>query len=295
MGCPASIVPTELPLIPSGIAKNGSMVAYFKAGSIDLKFLDCLTDLDNFISFIWNTFTHRFREMAVQAQKEFPNTTILGEVTIVIDLKGISRSLFTEKVMEVLKKAIKVLNCFPEALSKLIIFNAPFFFSAIWLVLKVFLDPRTIQKVDIFAYESSGMKCIAEHIDSTQLIADYGGKGPSCQDILHQLREKGTLREVVERFMINSRGNKSWDVELAANEKATVSVLTRSSGGVQFTIEKSGEKVGDVVVEPDGGGSGAYTKTIVSGVAGPGKLTVAANSSSSHTEYFLVVVRVYPA
>lgn len=136
MGCPLEVLHTQLPILQSGIAKNGSIVAYFEVGGVSLESLDCLTDLENFKAYVFNVFTHSFRRMASKEQAKFPKETILSEITFVVDLKGIQRSLFTERVMKVLKSVVGVLNCFPEILSKLVITNAPFFFSAIWLILK---------------------------------------------------------------------------------------------------------------------------------------------------------------
>jgi CRAL/TRIO domain len=236
MGCPLSILRTQLPLLLYGIAKNGSLVAYFQVERVSLEALDCMTDLENFVKYIWNTFGLVFINNATIAQKKFPDTTILGELTIVIDLKGISRSLFTDRVMTVLKNVIKVLNCFPEALNKLIIVNAPFFFSAIWLVFKQLLDARTAQKVDIYANAANGLACIQQHIRSTELCSDYGGNGPSMAEILNEMREPGTTRQIVERIFLNPRGESGFAFRLDKNEKATVIVSTRSAKGAQFMV-----------------------------------------------------------
>jgi len=228
------------PLIQSGIAKNGSLVFYLLVDKVSLEALDCLTDLENLESFMWNLFTHSFREYVKRAQKQHPDKSILCEVTLVVDLKGIPRSLFTERVMLLLKKVVAILNCFPEILSKAIVTNAPFFFSAIWLILKSVLDARTSAKIDIYSNEKKGLALVQKYIDENELIADKGGRGPSYQELLHQFKPKGSIRQLVERVCLNANGSSNFDFDLSIDEKAlSMTVFTRSTTGTLLRCLKS--------------------------------------------------------
>jgi len=135
-GCPLFVLKTQVPILAHSIANNGSMVIYFQVGNVSLQAIDCLTNMENFKAYMWNLLTHSFRATVEKAQQKFPDTTMLGEVTFVVDLKGVNRSLFTARVMKLLEDVFGILNCFPEALSKLMIVNAPFFFSVMWMALK---------------------------------------------------------------------------------------------------------------------------------------------------------------
>ena len=218
LGCPLPMVHNQNSIFQSGIAKNGSLVFYFQGNRVSLEALDCLTDLENFEQYMWNLFVHSIREHADRAQKQNPHITILYEVTLVADLKDIPRSLFTERVMLLLKNVIAILNCFPEILSKAIVTNAPFFFSAIWLILKSFLDERTSAKIEIYSKERTGLACIQKHVDDEELISDKGGSGPSYQELLHQLRPQGSSRQIVERVFPKPNGTSDFEFSLSMDE-----------------------------------------------------------------------------
>ena len=42
---------------------------------------------------------------------------------------------------------LQVMECYPELFSKVLVLNAPSFFSAIWRLIKPFIPPRTAEKV----------------------------------------------------------------------------------------------------------------------------------------------------
>jgi hypothetical protein len=298
MRCPISVLKTQLPILQHGIAKNGSMVIYFQVGGVSLEALDCLSDLENLVPYFWNLFTHGFMESASKAQTENPDLTILFEVTMIIDLKGINRSLFSAKVVEVLQDVIKVFNCFPEVLSKLIFTNAPYFFSAIWMIFKTFLDARTVQKVSIFASPGKGKACMAEHVDQSVLISDYGGKGPSYAKVLHDRsieKDKDIQRQIVERFFLDPNGKQTYSFDMTPNETATIVVLTRSTSGAECTAITSKGGIAEVDITPDDEGSSGqpYAKEIASELNGPGRFAVTVKSNIAKKEYFVVVVKVY--
>lgn len=301
LGCPPSVLLTQLPLLQWGTAENGSVVYYFQAGSVSLEALDCLTDLENFVAFIWHQFMHAFKDNVAKSQRKHPNTAIRSEMTVIIDLRGITRSLFTKQVMEVLKGCIQAFNCFPEILNKLVITNAPFFFSAIWLVFKSFLDARTVSKIDIYSTERKGLQCISEYIAKEELLSDYGGSGPPCREVLQGLPSgKGALRHIVQRFFMDPRGKAQCDFDLTSSEKATVIVYTRSVKGAQFALSKSQETVQEKDVKQDNDKERAETETyqpystvVASEVTGPGHVVISAVSkNSSEKEFFLVQVRI---
>lgn len=295
--CPLSLVHSQFPLLQYGIAQNGSLVFYVQVSKISLEAIECFTDVENLVPYIWNLLTHAFKKYAAQLQEKHPNTTILAELTVIIDLKGIQRSLFTDKVMQVLKKTVGVLNCFPEFLSKAMIINAPYFFSVIWMVFRQLMDARTTAKVDIYSGEKAGIACMKRYIDDKELLSNYGGKGASSEDVLHQLRREGRTRQMVERLFLDSKKEASCEFDLASNEKATVLIFTRSTAGVSFALSKDGDTtINKMEVKPtDGDKAHPYTRELASNIVGPGHFKVSANSNSNTKDHFLVQVCVYAA
>ncbi len=297
MKCPLDILWTQFPIVNHGIATNGSLVAYFQAGGIQLEALDCLTRLENFVGFIWHEFMYGFKDNMLAARENHPNTPLRFEVTMVIDLRNISRSLFTEKVMAVLKDCCHAFNCFPEVLNKMIIVNAPYFFSALWLVIKQFLDARTVAKIELYSNESKGLECISRYIHKQELLSDYGGKGPSFEQALKRQMDNGACRQMVERFfLVGNHGSYAYDFDLGGGEKATIVVYTKSVSGATFTVSKGNDTVAEVDVQPtvEGNDVEPYSVDIASQVLGPGTFSVAAKSNSATKEYFLVAILMYP-
>jgi len=70
-----------------------------------------------------------------------------------------------------------VQNHYPERLSVAFLLNAPKVFEATFKVAKVFLDQKTIQKLN-FVYKDNeeSMKTLYKHIDPEVLPVDFGGK-----------------------------------------------------------------------------------------------------------------------
>uniref|UniRef100_A0ACD5X6X3 Uncharacterized protein n=4 Tax=Avena sativa TaxID=4498 RepID=A0ACD5X6X3_AVESA len=68
-------------------------------------------------------------------------------------------------------------NHYPERLSVAFLFNPPKVFEAFFKVIKVFLDPKSIQKIN-FVYKDNeeSMKTLYKHIDPEVLPVDFGGK-----------------------------------------------------------------------------------------------------------------------
>ena len=82
--------------------------------------------------------------------------------------------------MEIIKNQANIDSlCFPETMNKMIILNAPRFFSATWTIIKGFIDARTAAKIELFSSTSAAEKCLKELIDVDQIPKDYGGTAES--------------------------------------------------------------------------------------------------------------------
>jgi hypothetical protein len=156
------------------------------------------------------------------------------------------------------------------------------------LIFKQLLDARTAQKVDIYANAANGLACIQQHIGSSELCSDYGGNGPSMAEVLNEMRETGTTRQIVERVFLLPRGEGGFEFDLDKSEKATVIVSTRSAKGAHFMVADK-----TVRVKPSSSTKQPYLQEIASELEGPGHFKVRAKSDSSEKEFFLLDVRVY--
>jgi hypothetical protein len=97
------------------------------------------------------------------------------QMTLIMDLKGISLGVVSNsKVRSYISKATEIGNIYyPEALAKTFIINSPWYFSAMWAIIKLWLDKSTKKKFSI--YGSSYKKQLLEFIDEDQLPVFMGG------------------------------------------------------------------------------------------------------------------------
>ena len=68
-------------------------------------------------------------------------------------------------------------NYYPEMLGKMYIINAPMLFTAVWTVIKGWLDENTVKKISILG--SSYKKQILEYVDAEN-IPDFLGGDCKC-------------------------------------------------------------------------------------------------------------------
>ena len=74
--------------------------------------------------------------------------------------------------------------CFPETMNKMLIVNAPTFFSATWSLIKGWLDARTAAKIEVISNRAKMQKRLLELVDPDQLPSDYGGVGEDTNQTL---------------------------------------------------------------------------------------------------------------
>ena len=99
--------------------------------------------------------------------------TKLHRGTIIMDIKGAPLTQF-QKIRSVIENVSKISsNYYPETLSKMFIINAPALFTAVWKIIKAFLDERTSSKIEILG--SNYEKHLLEAIDAENLPSSLGG------------------------------------------------------------------------------------------------------------------------
>ena len=101
------------------------------------------------------------------------------ECFCVLDLDHLTTSQLSRRALTIVKEQAAIDSlCFPETMSKMLIVNAPTFFSATWRLIKGWLDARTAAKVEVISNRAKMEQRLLEFIDPDQLPTDYGGKGP---------------------------------------------------------------------------------------------------------------------
>ncbi|KAF8583349.1 CRAL/TRIO domain-containing protein [Ramaria rubella] len=91
----------------------------------------------------------------------------------VVDLKGFGVGQFWQAKHLVKDSFYLSQNYYPETMGRLMVVNAPASFTIIWGVVKRWLAPETIAKVDILGTDY--VDRLLEHIDAENLPANLGG------------------------------------------------------------------------------------------------------------------------
>ena len=248
VGNPISVLRTQYPVVYSGIAKNGCAVSYFKAGQISVEGVECVTTLEKLTNLGWHQMIYTFPKQIAKAQKIDPDI-VRCESVAVVDLKGLRAASLNARTLEVMKSMAKINQCFPEVLNCMIVLNAPGFFSFSWTVIRKFLDPRTAAKIKIFSDEKKGKAYLFERVEKDQILSDFGGIGPSFDEILQEEQGLSMKRRMVELMSVAPKGKKKFEFELSDGETARFEAYTRSISGGNITIYKFDEVVEEMEVK----------------------------------------------
>lgn len=178
---------------------------------------------------------------------------------------------------------------------RLIIINAPRFFTFFWNSFKVLLDPNTTKRIELYSSPEKGLERLKELIDESELPSDYGGRGMSTSEAI--LREGRTgpvpLRQIVQLLKIRRENKFVFRVE--ADEEVSLEIYTRSKSRTEFLlVDEKEQVVKQITVEQVG--EGPYCTKFADSVRGPGEFTVVGRHAEgfTSTEYFLIVGEVFP-
>lgn len=180
---------------------------------------------------------------------------------------------------------------------RLIIINAPRFFTYVWNSFKVLLDPNTTKRIELYSSPEKGLERLRELIDDSQLPCDYGGQAMSTSEAI--LREGRTgpvpLKQIVELLKIARRQGK-FEFVLQHDEEISFAIYTRSKSCTDFCLlNERDEVVEQITIEP--ADDVPYCVQFVESMHGPGQFTVVGRHAEgfTSTEYFLVVGEVFRA
>lgn len=273
LGVEKSIYYALYPELFAGYTKHGYPFYITKAGKAELKAIMCITSMKNLIEFHWHCMAHslggqmRRRAMKDKSFKRF-------EACSIVDLEGLS-IMNAMEALNVLKEftAIDQL-CYPEVksttccacyfiasfensflqsllllsplletslqtLHRFIFINSPPAFSAVWRIIRSFIDPRTANKVEILAKKPIWQSRLLDLVGSESLPSDYGGTAAPLNDILEkQTKDSDVLRQVTRPVALHSASSVViLDLVLDHEfEVMELSALTRSLKAGTFTV-----------------------------------------------------------
>jgi hypothetical protein len=118
----------------------------------------------------------RSMEYAVQ-RCEFSsarNGRNIEQFIVIQDLDGLSMKV-EAPALRVFKRCAQIdRDYYPERLHRLVMLNAPIYFRTIWALIKMFVDPKTAQKISILSAANSQAQLQA-WMDMNELPFEYGG------------------------------------------------------------------------------------------------------------------------
>lgn len=92
----------------------------------------------------------------------------------ILDLNGVSISNFYRVKDYVMQMSAIGQDRYPETMGKFYIINAPWAFSAVWSIIKPWLDEVTVSKIDILGRDYKGK--LLTQIPAENLPKEFGGK-----------------------------------------------------------------------------------------------------------------------
>lgn len=304
LGVEPYIYISQYPQLYTGYDKNNIPIFIQKVGRLNVDGLTCLTTIDGILKFHWNAQCHDFAKRLRERKKEDPKNFTRFECCAIMDLEGLSTSQITSTCLNIVQEQTRIDSlCFPETMNRMVIVNAPRFFTVTWKLVKGWIDPRTAAKVELISSRSTWEKRLKEIIDENQLPSDYGGKAEDTKVTLMNDSPPGMKRifTKLETF----RGNSSINIPLNNEESMEIIIFTRSPTGGTFSVVNA-DKDDSSILAPSKevkhtGGSDYKTDqptrgTIAELLQGPGTFKVKVNSAAgrfSSGGRFLIVGKIF--
>lgn len=304
LGCDASVYFDQYPQLYTGFAKNGAPVFISKPGVLNTSAIECLTTLEGIVNFHWYIMMRDFGDLLRKNKEKNPNFKRF-ECFCILDLDHLSPSQLTNSSLAIIKQQSFIDSlCFPETMAKMVIVNAPRFFSATWTIIKGWLDARTSGKIDVLSNREKGHQKLLELIDADQLPSDYGGTSTDTKEILRQNIVGGEKRIETEMMYLRTTGSHTFEIH--EGEYLDIHIHTRSIVGATFVLvdgaeKKDGETLIDTTEIKHTGGDEKELPTEVKftkeRIAGPYKAKIRGTSLGSRifSQSFLIVGRVFPS
>ncbi|GMH68792.1 hypothetical protein TL16_g05007 [Triparma laevis f. inornata] len=172
------LVKVHYPHFIHGCSRDGYPVVYEQPGKMDLKglFDKGLTIDDMIHHFIYHMefLTQVTRQRIRRETKMPPPSEAISGLVVVMDVKGLSLSKLNGPVLKYLKAAGDMTNNhYPGSQHRVLIVNAPFWFSGAWGGIKNVLPRETAEAANVAS--TNFLSSLTAHIDPGQIPREYGG------------------------------------------------------------------------------------------------------------------------
>ena len=156
--------------------QEGRPVYIERLGLLDVKALYKITDPERQLKRLVYEY-EKFLHERLPACSKMVGHPVETSCTI-LDLYNVSLMAFF-KVKDYVLQASRIgQDRYPETMGKFYIINAPWAFSGTWNIIKPWLDPATVAKIEILGGEKDYLPKLLEQIPAENLPKEFGGK---CQ------------------------------------------------------------------------------------------------------------------
>ncbi|KAI0706896.1 CRAL-TRIO domain-containing protein [Cerioporus squamosus] len=162
--------------LPRTRSQEGRPVYIERLGLLDVKALYKITDPDRQLKRLVYEY-EKFLNERLPACSKLVGHPVETSCTI-LDLYNVSLMAFF-KVKDYVLAASRIgQDRYPETMGKFYIINAPWAFSGTWNIIKPWLDPATVAKIEILGGEKDYLPKLLDQIPAENLPKEFGGK---CQ------------------------------------------------------------------------------------------------------------------
>lgn len=247
----------QYPQLYYGHARNGCPVFISQPGLLNIDAVGSLTSVPSIINYHWNAQMHQYMRKLKEEYYSSRGSFKRYEHVCILDLKHLSPGSLSKKPLNIAKVQSSIDSlCFPETLNKMVIVNAPGFFTMTWKVIRGWIDQRTANKVEVIgSNQMKVFKKLSEIIDPTKMLSDYGGMGISVDDFLRKemletfekkRKESGDFSLALAgetSHQISFKGTVKKMISLESGKIAKLSVFTRSLAGLKVIVRNSAKKI----------------------------------------------------
>jgi hypothetical protein len=290
----------QFPQLYAGFAKNGCPIFISKPGMLNIDAVECVTSLDSIVNYHWHVMQHDYLKKLLAYKCKNINFVRFETITI-LDLDHLKPSQLNSRTLGIIKKQSSIDSlCFPETMNKMIIVNAPRFFSITWKIIKGWLDPRTSGKIEIFSSKVTMKERLLQLVDAVQLPEDYGGTAENTTTTMDRNIPSDMIR--IATKLLTFRIHDSHLFQLNKEEELDILVHTRGKYGATFNVyDDNKERIISGVDVIHQGKDDVETemptqaKLNVSRISGPKIMKIkAVTISGCKSQSFLLVFNVYP-
>lgn len=185
LGCPRSLYLKQYPQMCIGKSKSGHPVFLSKPGILNVDGLECITSIQGILNYHWFDMYHSSGASLKKSVESSNGEYKRFEFICVVDLAGLTSSQITKRALNIVKIQSKIDSlCFPETLNRMLVINAPSFFTITWKLIRGWIDKRTAGKVELYSSRKLWHKRLLELMPMDELPNDYGGTSLSTEDMM---------------------------------------------------------------------------------------------------------------